>query len=102
MKVRWKPFWAQNEDGSIYRYEAHMLNYEPTLIHRIMRMPKGKPISLDRAYTLYQLDAISDLGENGTAFFDRLGEDWIRWIEEMGYQIILTGDEFDLIGAVVS
>jgi hypothetical protein len=100
MRVKWKPLPVQEPDGTFKMYGAHRLNAEPTTLQRISQMPAGKVISLQDACSLFHIQIMETLEEGGVdAVMAPEYADWIGWIARQGFQILLKGDEYEVLGA---
>ena len=100
MKIKWKKFMHVGRDGKARLWEhTWSFNEDENLLQRISMMPRGIPISFAKAWNAHNSDIISelDLDGGGLILRSRLKEDWIKWISEQGFQIVLTGDEYEIL-----
>ena len=75
------------------------ISYSGTLLNEILSMPSGKPISFEQAVNLtcdkfYEPFGARRIGkEPGECNW--YYKNFVAWISSLGYQIEITGDEFE-------
>lgn len=96
--IRWKQFTGFTIEGKPYQVNPKALDADKTLLQRITNMPTGKQISLASAYNTHALEIVSCLLDDCSA--DKAAEvmniDFVLWISRQGFQIILSGDEYEI------
>ncbi len=96
---KWKPFLGYSLEGRPFRNDGSSFGKDTTLLERIRAMPKGKPISFAAAHNLYWYEIVSSIIDHLDS--DTAGEitnqDWVGWITKQGFQITLTGNEYQLV-----
>lgn len=97
--VKWKSYTSFTVEGKPYKSDGKIFDKDPTLLQRIMNMPaKDRKISIHSAYNMYWQEIMSCLLDDCSA--DKAGDvnsqDWVTWISKQGFQIILTGDEYEI------
>lgn len=96
--IKWKSFTNYTIEGKPFQDDASAFNEDASLFNRITLMPKrDRTISIHAAFTMYWEDIASNVVEVGD--LDLAGsvtqQDWVSWISKQGYQIVLTGSEFE-------
>lgn len=101
--VKWLPVECRNKFGEAVLLqipESIDIHHRGTLISKILAMPEGRPVGFRTA--------INFLNEQfKTAFFEgRIGNEpgqciwyinnFVEWMSNLGYQIQLSGDEFEV------
>jgi hypothetical protein len=99
MKVIWKKVILHGVDGN--RFVGHPLGFFherfPHALDEIRQMPPGIPISFERAVQIFNDDINACIGVNDLRPGDIAQIGLAKWMASLGYQIILSGHEFDVI-----
>lgn len=99
--MKWQPFIEPGLDGKPTVLPPDMFDRDSTLLSRILSMPKFQKqiISFQAAWIMY-CDAFREAlfeMDNPEEAMEIDETDWIKWISQNGFVIILDGSEFEAV-----
>lgn len=98
MRVFWKPYRQRHSDGTWEVWENTCLNDRAAgrlLLEAIQAMPGGNPISFEDASHLADQER-ERIRAVENRFASELFAAFVPYIQSLGYQIVLRGDEFEV------
>ena len=99
-KVIWKRYPLRTMSGHVTLASSHSLTDNGTrFLHEIEAMPPGVQVTfLEARYLFHQAYREAAFGDRSDAIRACwLNHHWVEWLQQQGYQIVLTGAEWELV-----
>jgi hypothetical protein len=93
--IWWKPIRTLRVDGTLYWYDAGVLNlYPDKWLPQIRAMPPGREISLEIAWNYASAASSAAFDSSDAKRCHWLKFNWVEFCQQEGFQIVLMGTEY--------